>query len=270
MPVWFIPLAFGLGLIGAFTPCAFAINALLLGYLRERPRLQRIMSALRFASARALFLSLVGLLFALAVDQIGLATTRYQQAINVLLILLGVIFILDHYHPLPLPHLDLTTWLTQRRGVSLGFGLLFGLDIPACASPLFFAVLSRTALNGDVPGGILALLAFGLGMSAPAVMATSSDRFNAAVATLARQRRGTFIWAGGITLILAGLIELLPQTMTPFMTATDQIARRTVGLSAFWVTAGVLVPVALIILVWLRRWWRRPPDQVGTVEEKSH
>lgn len=55
------------------------------------------------------------------------------------------------------------------------------------------AVLSRTALNGDVPGGILALLAFGLGMSAPAVMATTSDRFNTAVTTLARQRRGQTI-----------------------------------------------------------------------------
>ncbi len=267
MSLGFILLAFGLGGIGAATPCAFAINALLLGYLRDKPKVERIASALRFAGVRALFLSLVGLLFALAVDRIGLATVRYQQAIDILLIVLGIVFIVGHYRPLPFPSLNLGTWLEQSRGMAVGLGLLFGLDIPACASPLFFAVLSRTALNGDILGGALALLAFGLGMSAPVVIATASEQFNAVAARFARQRRTAFIWMGGAILIAAGIIELLPQTMAPIMTATDQIARRAVGGLAVWMGGGVVVLAVLLVLLWL--WNRARRQQTKNVEEKS-
>lgn len=127
-------------MIGAFTPCAFAINVLLLGYLRDKPRVERMPVVLRFAGIRALFLTLVGLLFALALDRIGPATVRYQQAIDVLLIVLGSVFIVGHYRPLPFPNLNLGTWLQRSQGAGVGFGVLFGLDIPACASLLFFAV----------------------------------------------------------------------------------------------------------------------------------
>lgn len=266
MSPWFIPLAFGLGVIGAVTPCAFAINALLLSYLRDKPWVERIASALRFASIRALFLSLVGLLFALAVDRIGLATVRYQQAIDVLLIVLGIVFIVGHYRPLPLPNLDLGSRLGQSHSAAIGLGLLFGLDIPACASPLFFAVLSRTALNGDILGGALALLAFGLGMSAPVVIATASEWFNTTAASFARQRRAAFTWIGGMILIAAGIIELLPQTMTPIMTATDQIARRAVGGLAVWMAGGVVVLAMLLISLWL--WKRTRRQQTKNVEGK--
>lgn len=257
MSPWFIPLAFGLGIIGAVTPCAFAINALLLGYLRDRPKVERMASMLRFAGVRALFLGLVGLLFALAVDRIGLATVRYQQAIDVLLIALGIVFIVGHYRPLPLPNLDLGSRLEQSHSTAIGLGLLFGLDIPACASPLFFAVLSRTALSGDIPGGLLALVSFGLGMSAPVVMATASEWFNTTAARFARERRTAFIWIGGTILIAAGIVELLPQTMTPIMTATDQIARRAVGGFAVWIAGGVAVLAALLIWLWLWKQMRR-------------
>lgn len=270
MPLWFIPLAFGLGVIGAVTPCAFAINALLLGYLRDKPRAERIAVALRFAGVRAVFLGLVGLLFALAVDRIGLATWRYQQAINLLLILLGALFIVDHYRPLPLPGLNLGARLEQSRGRAFGLGLLFGLDIPACASPLFFAVLSRTALSGEITGGVLALLTFGLGMSMPVIIATASERINAATAALARRRRSAFVWIGGVTLIVAGLIELLPQTMTPIMGITDQIARRVVGAFGVWGAAAILLLATLAGLLWLLRRVRRSPANPNTAEEKPH
>lgn len=270
MPLWFLVLAFGLGLIGALTPCAFAINALLLGYLRHRPRRERIAAALRFAGVRAVFLGLVGLLFALAVDRIGLATWRYQQAINLLLILLGALFIVDHYRPLPLPVLDLGTRLGKSRGTAFGLGLLFGLDIPACASPLFFAVLSRTALSGEIAGGVLALLAFGLGMSLPVIIATASERFNAAATAFARRRRPAFVWIGGIMLVAAGLIELLPQTMTPIMTATDRIARQVVGTWAAWIAAGAVALAALAALLWLLHRARQSRSNPNIGEEKSH
>ena len=64
--------------------------------------------------------------------------------------------------------------LVGLRG-SIGLGLLFGLNIPACAAPLIFALLGAAALGGSVGGtvalGFVSLGLFGLALSAPLVLA---------------------------------------------------------------------------------------------------
>ena len=62
--------------------------------------------------------------------------------------------------------------LSGVRG-SVGLGLLFGLNIPACAAPLIFALLGTTALSGGgmVARGFFSLALFGLALSLPLLLA---------------------------------------------------------------------------------------------------
>jgi cytochrome c-type biogenesis protein len=64
--------------------------------------------------------------------------------------------------------------LVGLRG-SIALGLLFGLNIPACAAPLIFALLGASALGssggGTVAAGFVSLGLFGLALSAPLVLA---------------------------------------------------------------------------------------------------
>src|ERR687897_2102984 len=66
--------------------------------------------------------------------------------------------------------------LVGLRG-SAALGLLFGLNIPACAAPLIFALLGSAALGGRTGGtfalGFVSLGLFGLALSAPLALAVS-------------------------------------------------------------------------------------------------
>ena len=269
MTTSFLLVAFSLGLVAAFTPCALGINLLLVGALRDRPRAARLRQVALFASVRAGFLALVGLLFGFLAREMGLLTTRYQQAISVLIILLGVLFIVSVYRPINVPLPALGQRLGQRRGSMLGLGLLFGLDIPACASPLFYAVLSKTIFAGELVAGTLALVVFGLGMTLPIVAFVNFDGLSQALTDFARRRRVTFAWIGGVVLIGAGLSELLPATMGPIMTSTDQIARRALeGNEGLFVVLPLAVAAGAGALIIRRRQAQANPSTKLLAEEK--
>lgn len=57
--------------------------------------------------------------------------------------------------------------------IPAGLGLLFGLNVPACAAPLLLALLAGTAAAPGVTllGGFVSLAVFGLALSLPLVVA---------------------------------------------------------------------------------------------------
>ena len=58
--------------------------------------------------------------------------------------------------------------LPEHRRRSLGLGLLFGFNLPACAYPLMLALLGPDAVSGAL-SGFATLFAFGLALSLPLV-----------------------------------------------------------------------------------------------------
>ncbi len=61
--------------------------------------------------------------------------------------------------------------LSGQRG-PLAMGILFGLNVPACAAPLLFLLFGTAAVGGaTVPQGFLSLALFGLALSAPLFLA---------------------------------------------------------------------------------------------------
>jgi cytochrome c-type biogenesis protein len=208
-----LPVVFGL--VGAITPCALGINTVFLGYVTGKPRSRRLGEWLLFALARAVLLTVLGLAFGLLGQVVGDFVRGYQQFIAWGLIALGVLFILSRFRPLPLPYLNLaSSHVPTGNSSTLVMGALFGLDIPACTSPLVLALLAQTVLVGDWLFGAIALFLFGIGMSLPLLplmMTEGADRW--LVESSRRYKTAFYLVAGGL-LILFGAAELSPQVMS--------------------------------------------------------
>ncbi len=197
-----------IGLAGGFTPCALGINTILVGTLNGKERTARINQWLIFALARAAMLTVLGLLFGLVGQLVGEIAVIYQQIVNIGLILLGILFIVSRFRKLPLPSINLakSSWFGEGKSV-LGMGLLFGLDISACISPLLAGLLAQTVLLGDWVSGAVALFIFGIALSIPALIVTlveGADRW--LQRTSQRYSKAFFIVAGSL-LILFGAAE---------------------------------------------------------------
>ncbi|MFQ6057644.1 MAG: cytochrome c biogenesis CcdA family protein [Anaerolineae bacterium] len=201
-----------LGIVGSFTPCALGINAVFLGYVMGKPRPTRLWEWLLFALARAAFLMLLGLLFGLLGQYVGAFVRGYQKLIAVGLIVLGALFIVSRYRPLPLPHFSLMGDRNPGTGSTLALGAVLGLDIPACTSPLVLALLAQTVLVGNFLFGAISLFLFGIGMSLP-LLAILYEGANRWLIDLSRRYKTAFYLAAGGLLMVVGVAELSPRVM---------------------------------------------------------
>ncbi|MCQ3975234.1 MAG: hypothetical protein DPW09_17470 [Anaerolineae bacterium] len=208
-----VPFVFGL--VGAITPCALGINAVFLGYVTGEPRHRRLWEWVLFALARATLLTLLGLTFGLVGQAVGDFVRGYQQFIAWGLIALGLLFIVSRFRRLPLPYLSLVSdRVPASNGSALALGALFGLDIPACTSPLVFALLAQTVLVGDWLFGAVSLLVFGVSMSLPLLLVTMTEGADRWLVEASRRYKTAFYLVAGGLLILFGAAELSPQVMS--------------------------------------------------------
>ena len=97
-------------------------------------------------------------------------------------------------------HISVGRLQPERGGRSLGLGLLFSLNLPACAYPLMLALLGPGALSGAL-SGFATLFVFGLALSLPLVPLAFSERTAKLVGHLAR--------LGGVTPYVIGVVFLL-------------------------------------------------------------
>ena len=207
-----LPLLFGL--IGFVTPCSLGINTVFLAYITGKQRSTRIRQAVAFALTRGLFLAALGLLFGLIGQQVVGFQLVYRKIIGALFILLGVVFLLHLYRPIPMPSLSLARrFQGSGTGSAVAMGTLFGLDIPACSSPLVFALLAQTVLVGDVIGGAISLYLFGLSMSLPLIGLSITERPNEWLVRWSRRSRKSLYYAGAGLLVLVGIATFSPRIM---------------------------------------------------------
>jgi cytochrome c-type biogenesis protein len=125
-----------------------------------------------FMVTRALFIGTLGAAAAL----IGSVFIDLQKGgwlfLGSAYLLLGLVFIVGKGGVLARSIGISLSRVSGNRG-SLALGLLFGLNIPACAAPLIFALLGATALGtgASVTFGFVSLAVFGLFLSAPLIAA---------------------------------------------------------------------------------------------------
>ena len=172
-----IPVA--LGLLGFVEPCSIGSTVLFIKYLEGKGASEKVLQTGVFTLTRALLMGLLGVLAAL----LGSLFVDLQQGVWLILgsvyLLIGVLFVIGRVGLLQRQLGPSLARLSGTRG-SLGLGLLFGLNIPACAAPIIFALLGTTALTGGaslgIGGGFLSMLLFGLALSLPLVLAVSWER----------------------------------------------------------------------------------------------
>lgn len=202
-----VALPIGLGLVGFIEPCSIGSTLLFVKYLEGKDAGQKLAQVLAFAGARALFIGLLGALAAL----IGSAFLGFQRGAWVLLgtvyLLIGLLFLMGKAGALAVALGPRLARISDVRG-SLALGVAFGLNIPACAAPLLFALLGAAAAGGSggatLASGFIALALFGLALSLPLVAAVLFERARGALDWLAGLSRRLRFWTG-LLLIALGL-----------------------------------------------------------------
>jgi cytochrome c-type biogenesis protein len=209
----------GLGLLGFIEPCTIGSSVLFIQYMEGASAGEKLACVAVFAVVRAVVVGALGALAAL----VGAAFIGFQKAAWVLL---GALYIV-----LGLPYMSGQAGLVMR---SLGPGLrssagargsaalavLFGLNIPACAAPLLFAVLGLAAVGAaaqaaSIVTGFVSLALFGLALSLPlavAVLWMPAWRALNALAALGAKRTGV---TGAVFVVLGAWSVYFGLFVTP-------------------------------------------------------
>lgn len=200
-----IVLPIALGLLGFIEPCSIGSTLLFVKFLEAKSGAAKLTQTLLFAVTRSTFIGALGM----AAVLIGSAFTAYQKAawivLGLLYATLGVLLAAGRAG-----HLMVTLGprIAQISGhkASAGLGVLFGLNIPACAAPLLAALLAMAAATGAsgtaLGAGFISLALFGLALSLPLVAVVFFPRARAALDTLARHATRYPKWAGALLIAL--------------------------------------------------------------------
>jgi cytochrome c-type biogenesis protein len=169
-------LAFGLGLLGFIEPCSLGAHGVFLGQLREKDRATRLRETLKFSLTRSVILGLFGLGIALLGGAIFSVQKGFWFFLGLLYLALGIAIILNaRFRWDMFGHISPNRLLPKRADLSLGMGVVFGLNLPACAVPLMLALLGRSAASGAL-WGFASLFVFGLALSLPLAPLAFSER----------------------------------------------------------------------------------------------
>ena len=195
-----------LGLVGFIEPCSIGSSLLFVKYFEDRPATEKVKHTALFAVTRAVFIGALGV----AAVAAGGAFVSFQKSawlvLGVLYALIGVILLAGHARSVMLTIGPGIAKLAGARG-STGMGVLFGLNIPACAAPLLAALLGAAAATGasgaTLSAGFVSLAVFGFALSAPLVAAVFFARARRAIDALAHLA-GSFPKWSGVVLILLG------------------------------------------------------------------
>ncbi len=163
-----LALSLGLGLFGFIEPCTVGSSLLFVKYLEGRSRAAKVRATLLFTVTRALFVGALGALAALVGSLIFDLQRGFWIFLGALYLGLGVVYLLGKQRMLMRTMGPTLTQAGEGKGAT-GLGILFGLNIPACAAPLLGALLTATLGAAGLIRGFLLLGAFGLALSLPLV-----------------------------------------------------------------------------------------------------
>ena len=190
-------LSVGLGLLGFIEPCSMGSNLLFIKYLEGKNGAAKVVQIGVFTLTRAVFIGALGAGAAL----IGSVFLGIQKGAWLFLgsvyLVIGAIYLFGRAAVLMRSIGPNLARLSGVRG-SAGLGLLFGLNIPACAAPLIFALLGATAVgtSANAALGFFILALFGLALSLPLVLALSWSPARRALDRLAGLSSRLPVWTG--------------------------------------------------------------------------
>lgn len=200
-------LPIGLGLVGFIEPCSIGSTLVFIKVMEGKSAALKLWQVSVFTLTRALFIGMLGAIAVL----VGSAFIGFQKAmwtgLGALYVVLGLLFFTGR-----------TAYVMTSLGPSLAragevrgsavLGVLFGLNIPACAAPLLFALLGAAAAGGvsgtTLANGFSSLALFGFALSLPLAVAVLIPAARRALDWLAGLSRRVPRWTG-VVLIGLGL-----------------------------------------------------------------
>ena len=188
-----------LGLVGFVEPCSIGSTLVMIKHIEQRTPGQQIAQTVVFAVTRALFIGGAGLLAA----ALGSVFLGLQKAawlfLGLVYIALGILYMRGKAGMLMRSFGPRLSRLQSVRG-SVMLGLFFGLNIPACAAPLLFALLGAVAAGGTsgatLASGFVSLALFGLALSLPLALAVFFAPARRGLDWLAALSRRVPFWTG--------------------------------------------------------------------------
>lgn len=216
----------GLGLLGFIEPCSLGSTLIVVKHLEGKRSITKLVQVGIFAITRAVFIGLLGMLAAL----LGTAFLGLQRGAWIFLgavyVLLGVVYVVGKAGALSVAVGPSLSRFSSGRG-SAGLGVLFGLNIPACAAPLLVALLSAAAAGGAAGGtlvsGFVSLALFGFALSLPLVFAVLFEPARRAIDCLAGLSRRLPFWTG-LLLIALGLWSIWFALSPPVMAGMPKMS----------------------------------------------
>jgi len=200
-------LPIGLGLMGFIEPCSLGSTLIVVKHLEGTNSATKVAQVSIFAGTRAVFIGLLGMLAVV----LGTAFLGLQRGawivLGVVYVGLGLLYVIGKANVLMVSLGPSLARLSNLRG-SASLGVLFGLNIPACAGPLLLALLTAAAVGGatgrTLASGFLSLALFGFALSLPLVLAVLFRPARRAIDWLAGLSRRLPFWTG-LLLIALGL-----------------------------------------------------------------
>jgi cytochrome c-type biogenesis protein len=195
----------GLGLLGFVEPCSIGSTLVFIKYLEGRDAAAKLAQVGIFTAARAAFTGTLGL----AAVAIGTAFIGFQKSgwalLGALYAAIGLLFIMGRANLLMVALGPALSRVSPAEG-SVILGVLFGLNLPACAAPLVLALLAAAAAGGAAgatfAAGFGSLALFGLALSAPLVAAVFFEPVRRMLDRLAGLSRRIPFWTGVLLLLL--------------------------------------------------------------------
>lgn len=188
-------LSVGLGLLGFIEPCTVGSSLLFVKYLEGRSRRGDLTETAVFALTRGLFIGTLGAVAAV----VGRAVLPWQRGFWLVLggayVAVGILYLTGRAGPLMRRLGPGLGWARRTRG-SVALGILFGLNIPACAAPLLAALFAASLGAATVARGFWTMAVFGLALSLPLVAVVASEGSRAALDRLAALAERVPRWTG--------------------------------------------------------------------------
>lgn len=198
-----LPLAFGL--FGFIEPCSIGSTLIFIKLIEGKSPSQRFAQIAAFALGRAVFIGLLGV----AAVLVGSAFFGFQKAawivLGTLYAALGIAYVSGRTGVLKRSIGPSLARFSSVRG-SLLLGVVFGFNIPACATPLLVALLAASAASGASGGsaaqGFIALATFGFALSLPLIVAVVFAPARRALDWLAALSGRMPVWTGLLLIVL--------------------------------------------------------------------
>ena len=203
------------GVIATASPCILASIPLVIGFVggyAEGSKKQALFYSVTFVLGLAIVMSILGAVASLAGTMFGQVGVYWYFVVAVILMVMGL-------HLTGVINLKLggnaQRFLPRRTGLwgALILGMLFGLVLAPCATPVLAVILTLAAVQGKVAYGSSLLFAYALGQGTLVILAGTFTGViegflqskGARFGTLMQQAAGGLIFLVGAYILVQGL-----------------------------------------------------------------